>query len=102
MRDLLVVRPVDAGRLVGGGSVPSRLLVEKTRRAEIQRRVERQLHKVLGYISERALGFFFFFWGGVKQHRHREHIDDGGERVEGNGCQRLSRHPAQQVGISQN
>lgn len=41
VRDLLVVRPVDAGRLVGGGCVLSRVLAKTTRRAEIPWKLSR-------------------------------------------------------------
>lgn len=49
---------------------------------------------ILRSISERALGFYW------KRLRRPDRVRDDSERVEEDGCQCLSCHMAQQVGVS--
>ncbi len=112
MRDFLIICPVNAGRLVGGGRLTSRLLVgDRGRLVMVQGRFRFSQSFTCSFwkrshglnVSHKSCSDWRKRPGlhSVKHRKHPGHVSYNSGGVRKNCCQYLSCHMAQQLSVSQ-
>lgn len=97
VRDFLIICPINAGCLIGGGCITTRLLAWDSRILVMtQVLTEANLE-----FSKGLVGSGIWLWKMVKYCKQPGHVNYDSERVRKNCCQYLSCHMAQQLCVPQ-